>query len=631
MPVLEVNRTLIIGLGGTGAQICDQVVQRLQQTFGSVDRVPWVQFMVIDTDRNAPSLLRQRGDFVPIGLDSRTYGQLIEQPQAYSSLNLSAWTDLNTLRQSTETEHGTGNVRMLGRLSLMDAQSFGRVKRGVFERLTALRHLNQAQVQQYLDGHPDESGPSVRLRDAGAFRESRVLVVGSLCGGTGGGLAPEFGYLLQTMLQSEVTLAFFTLPHPQLPTAISPQSERLKKNAFHALIELNHSSYGDPPVFPSLSYPDGTSANLRRGSYTLPYLVAPNAPTGEAITELTVMVADRVYADLLSPEADPFPRLLATGIPEQDKQNQAHVFCTFGQASIEVPAAQIIESCAAKLLAETLERWMQVEPTEGADLSADLGLERSALTAALLQQLPEAWEAEITRAVREETEAPKPDLEVLNRKLAALHHFLGSGGEWQGQMVARGGQVFDSFFLAFRAHAGEVLLDHTRGPRVLAAEVDRLLADLILMTETVEAQADAGQEAAHTAWQAVVDAADQFRAALNRRHLLRSNRAGIRQAGTTLQATIQAYVQFQLATGIQAALQAHPSPDSGKSGLADRFQKVLTETRANLSALERRITALKARLEEKHRRSADERPPTTGLVVFEPQTTVRFGMNIAGY
>lgn len=623
MPVLEVNRTLIIGLGGTGAQICDQVVRQLQQTFGSVDRVPWVRFMAVDTDGNVSTLLRQQGDFFPIGLDTRTYSQLTDPTQAYSKLNLSTWTDPNTLRQSTETEHGTGNVRMLGRLSFMAPQSFYSVKQGLLERLSALRWLDQDQAQKRLSAYPDGSGLSVRLRDAGAYGESRVLVVGSLCGGTGGGLAPEFVYLLQTMLRSEVTLAFFTLPHPQLPTAISPQSERLKKNAFHALIELNHSSYGDPPAIPSLSYPDGTSANLRQGSYTLPYLVAPNAPTSEAITELTVMVADRVYADLICPESDPFPRLLATRMQERDEQHQAHVFCTFGQASIEVPAAQIIESCAAKLLAETLERWMQVEPVDDPDLSAALGLERSALTAALLQQLPEAWEANITRAVREATAAPRPDLEVLNREVPALHHFLGSGGEWQGHVMARGEQVFDSFFLAFQAHAGEVLLDHTRGPRVLAAEVDRLLADLILLTETVEAQASAGQEAAHTAWQAVVDAADQFREALNRRHLLRSNHAGIRQTGTNLQATIQIYVQFQLAIGIQAAFRTHPSPDSGKSGLADRFQRVLTETRANLRALERRITALKARLDEQHRRSADERPPITGLMVFEPQTTVQ--------
>jgi hypothetical protein len=583
MPVLEVARTLIIGLGGTGAQICDQVVHQLQQTFGSVDRVPWVKFMAIDTDGNAPTLLRQQGDFVPIGLDTQTYGQVIDPTQAYRRLNLNTWADLKTLRQSTETEHGTGNVRMLGRLSLMSEQSFGRVKKGLLERLTALRQLNQAQAQQHLEGYSDRSGLSIRLRDAGAFGDSRVLVVGSLCGGTGGGLAPEFGYLLQGLLQREVTLAFFTLPHPQLPAAVSPHAERLKKNAFHALIELNQSFHSNPPALPSLAYPDGTSADLHWDSYTLPFLVSPKSPTGEAITELTVMVADRVYADLIHPESDPFPQLLAARMQERDEQRQAHFFCTFGQASIEVPAAQIIESCTAKLLAETLERWMQVEPVDNPDLSAALGLERSALTAALLQQLPEEWEADITRAVREEIGAPRPDLEVLNRELTALHHLLGSGGEWQGQLRTREEQVFDSFFLAFQAHARQVLLDHTQGPRVLATEVERLLTDLIPLTETAETRADAEHEAENTVWQAVENAVDQFRAALNRRHLLRSNRVGIQQAGTNLRTALQTYVHFQLVTGVQAAFQTHLFPDTRTPALADRFQRVLTETQANLN------------------------------------------------
>ena len=449
------------------------------------------------------------------------------------------------------------------------------------------------------------------------------MVVGSLCGGTGGGLAPEFGYLLQSLFQDGRTLAFFTLPHSQLSTDISPHAERLKKNAFHALIELNHSFHSNPPALPSLAYPDGTSADLRRDSYTLLYLVAPKVPTGESITELTVMVADRVYADVIYPEADPFPRLLATRMQERDQQHQAHVFCTFGQVSIEVPAARIIESCAAKLLAQTLEQWMQVGLTDGPNLSAILGLERSVLTAALLQQLPEEWEADITRAIREETEAPSPDLEALNRELTALHHFLGSGGEWQVQLLARREQVFDSFFLTFQAHAGRVLLDHTQGPRVLATEVNRLLADLIPLTETVEARADAGQGAVSTAWQAVEDAVDQFRAALNRRHLLRSNRAGIRQARRNLQAAVDAYIHFQLETGVQAALQAHPSSDSREPGLVDLFQRVLMGTQANLRVLELRITALKARLEEQHQRSANEMPLTAGLVLFEPQMTVQ--------
>lgn len=216
MPVLEVTKTLIIGLGGTGVQICDQVVQQLEQTFGSVERVPWVRFMAVDTDGKVPALLRQRGDFVHIGLDTRAYRQVIDPREAHSRLNLNAWADLNTLHQHTRTEHGTGNVRMLGRLSLMADQSFGRVKHGLLDRLMALRQLSQAQVQQSLGGPPDGSGLSIRLRGAGLHGDIRVVVVGSLCGGTGGGLAPEFGYLLQSLFQDGRTLAFFTLPHSQL-------------------------------------------------------------------------------------------------------------------------------------------------------------------------------------------------------------------------------------------------------------------------------------------------------------------------------------------------------------------------------------------------------------------------------
>ena len=623
MPVLEVTKTLIIGLGGTGLQICDQVLQHLQQTFDSVEQVPWVQFMAIDTDGDAPTLLRQQGDFVPIGLDPRTYGQILDHPGAYGKLDVNGWTDQKTLRLKTGTDHGTGNVRMLGRLSLMAGESLERVRIGLLHRLTMLRQLSEAEAQQRLTLSSGGSDLELRFHAGVLSGDVRVVVVGSLCGGTGGGLAPEFGYLLNSLLHREMTLAFFTLPHSQLTAADSPHAERLKKNAFHALIELNQSFQVDPRLLPSFSYWDGSTADMRWDPYGLPFLVAPKSPSCAAVTGLTALVAERVYANIVHPDADPYRPLLAAGVPARDSQYQAHVFSTFGLATVELPAAQIIESCTAKLLADSLESWQHESPAEGLNLFTTLGLERASLTDALLQQPLASWEVNITSAVREETEAPRPDMNVLNRQLSVLHQFLRAGGEWQAQLLAQREQVFDSFFLNFQALVTQALLNHARGPRALAAEIERLLADLVPSAEVGDARSEAGQEGERTAWQNVEGTVVHFGTALNRRHLLRSNRAEIRQAGMNLQAAVHAYVHFQLATVIQAALQTRPSADSRKSGLIDRLQKVLTETKANLRILELRITALKARLDEQHRRSAQERPPTTGLVLYEPQTTVQ--------
>lgn len=616
----ELTKTLVIGLGSTGTQVCNGLIRRLEWEYGSADRAPWVQFMAIETNNNEPTPLKRRGDFVSIGLDTRTYSQILSNPQGYSKINLSSWADMMTLRKLKDTEGGAGNIRMVGRLTFLTEPNFSSVKRGLFTRLDTLRSLSEAEAFQKRGSLSDGSNPQVQFGSGG---QVRVYVVGTLCGGTGSGLAPDFGYFLRAGIvkQDEAIIGIFTLPHSDLTSTVDSNADKLKKNAYHALMELNHYHQASSDTLPPIHYPDGTQANLQVEPYDLPYIVAPSAPTKSAARALTELVADRVFMNIVSPDADPFS--VSVNAPLPDRDHQAHVFNTFGLSVVEFPAPQITEAASKKLLHGGLDNWQALKSDRVQNLTTSLGLDWNALVGSLLRRSADEWQSDLLKTAVSEIGEAKPDFQKLDRALGEIRKQVGSDGGLAEQLRAHRDQVVETIYLKFQAHARQALLDRTYGPQVLSMEVQALLGYLNQLHDAARENSGVAQAEAGDAWRKVDDGVAQLKAELKRKSLLNPNRANIEKAQAELRRAVREFAKLQVEASVHTSIQTHQTYGTIDLGVAEKLQRLLQRVLSNLHSLDGRITALKNRLYKDYEARASELPPINGLVLLEPRTTVQ--------
>ncbi|WP_221091516.1 tubulin-like doman-containing protein [Deinococcus aquaedulcis] len=621
MTTMDVTKTLVIGLGSTGTRVCNNLIRRLDWQYGSAKRAPWVEFMAVETNNNEPSTaLRDRGDFYPIGLDARVYGQILQDPQSHRKIQLDRWADMSTLRKLKDTEGGAGNIRMVGRLTFMTDPNFSKLKLALLDRITRLRDLQASEAQMKRGSLQDGSNPMISFGSGG---EIRVFVVGTLCGGTGSGLLPDFGYFLKSLplKETEKVIGIFTLPHEHLTSVVASNADRLKKNAYHALLELNHYHQAASGTLPPIHYPDGSVASMESHPYDLPYLVAPSAPTADGEAELNELVADRIFMNIISPEADPMSRAVDAPLPDRD--HQAHVFSTFGLSVVEFPAAQITEAAGKKLLFGALNEWHAFKSDRVTDLTSLVGADWHSLIPAYLQKPSEDWQKEVTAAVNSELGAAKLDFAKLDRALAALRQAVAPDGALSNQLRAQRDQVTERIYQRFSDHAHEVLLDRTRGPKVLSAEVQNLLSDLQDLHEVARANTAVSQAEAAEAWQKVETAVQRLRDEVKRVSFLNKNKGNIEAAQRDLRAGMREFARIQMESALYASIQTHRKYGEIDFGVAEHLQRLLQQVQTNLSNLDSRITAVKNKLYSDVEAKSTTLPPVNGLVLLEPRTTVQ--------
>lgn len=379
MERMEVIKTLVIGLGSSGIEVCDLLMERIRWELGDVKRAPWVEFLGIETNETVDTDLREQGDLLLLNLSAQQYSALLSGHQGYEErLRLSEWADYTVLRSlpGNAVKEGAGNIRMVGRLVFLF--HYDTISREVSKRLNNLRQLTQTAA---LDRRGELlNGENPPLEFVGNIR---IFVVGTLCGGTCSGMVSDFGFFLRlTALQDERIVGIFTLPPPNLTNAVERKAERYKKNAYAALTELNHyhlvNREGENPIV----FPDNRRSDFTQTPYDHPYLVFPSGITRSDIDLMHRTIADRIFLNIFAPRTDSFRRTVdAPQISEDDirgdRYGRAHVFLSMGIATIEYPAERIVAACTARQLAYTLRQWNSRTLNDGeiATRVSEIGLE----------------------------------------------------------------------------------------------------------------------------------------------------------------------------------------------------------------------------------------------------------------
>ncbi len=380
MSDLRVQKTLVVGLGSTGTRVCNALAERIEWEVGSLERAPWVEFLCIETNASERSRFNPGDNFKTLSLDATEYSDILNSPQNYNdSIALERWADINTLRQlkAGSVDAGAGNIRMVGRLALLYPRNYANIKNALTDRLARLRNLTPAEAKYKLNLN------AIGLETDVIFADGlRIIVTGTLLGGTCSGTAADFGILLQTITQkAERLMGIFTLPNPNYSIANdnSGLAELRKTNAYHALQELNqYHNYTDRDRYKSIKYYDKNYGeeilSPDETPYDMVYLVRSRETTSEDEAKLNSAVADRVFLNIFVPESDPMAQVVDGGVVPP-KNGRSFAFATFGLSTIEYPVRRIIEACKLKTLAHALRQWKD-RPLEGKldDHLDDMGL-----------------------------------------------------------------------------------------------------------------------------------------------------------------------------------------------------------------------------------------------------------------
>ncbi|HYF92036.1 MAG TPA: tubulin-like doman-containing protein [Symbiobacteriaceae bacterium] len=402
--------TLIIGLGGTGAEVLSRVRDRFFSALGPLENYPVIRYLWLDTDTIQEShvspwykrfrRIAQQLKFQPAEKVELT----VSNTEAYlSHLNeyqhIRRWVYPH-LTGKVSINEGAGQQRAYGRLAF-----FHNVDE-IRSRLdTAVRGLIRIDADRIALEHGLRTNPDTL----------NVIIVSSLAGGTGSGTFLDTAYLVRQLVgqlagNRRVTLMGFLL----LPAVFGgpDKMSRLYANGYAAMKELNHYNYSPPPERQSPladaersvehDYTLWWAANEQPATTTVTpfdvcYLVdgmneggaaASGEPQNETIFN---MVSEAIFQDfdisefgtakrssrdnLLQWLRDDAKPLVATD--DADLRLPKRYF-SMGLATITFPVERVRRACAAKLAMDVVDYWLRPSDEE---VGAQDYLERTFLNA----------------------------------------------------------------------------------------------------------------------------------------------------------------------------------------------------------------------------------------------------------
>jgi len=346
-----VSRSLVIAVGGTGHKIILDLRQRLLQKYGSLDRLPIVSFMLLDTDQAIFGKNPNYSDAANMDNADKIHTSVHGVEQLRRNLkeypHLRDWLDPRTL--SGDIHQGAGAVRARGRLAYF------------WNYDTIARRIEE----QYAEITKDASKAAAIKHGLTVSEGVTVYIVGSLLGGTGSGMFLDLAYTVKELLKSQRMLevvGIFSIPPNSSAVAVDN-----RPNAYASLLELNH--YTDvSTTFQAQYKADQPGLNNGEGNADPPfrytYLVDTSSPRANlgSVDKLVEMIGHSMFLDLTSEfqrqkksNRDNFDQFLTVPDDLGCPQN----YLSMGLAAIHFPKDKVVRACSARLARQIIERWTQ--------------------------------------------------------------------------------------------------------------------------------------------------------------------------------------------------------------------------------------------------------------------------------
>ncbi|WP_071189071.1 tubulin-like doman-containing protein [Trichormus sp. NMC-1] len=361
-----INRTICIGLGGTGRDVLMRIRRLIVDRYGDLNNLPIVSFVHIDTDKAATQVTGIRTGSTYHGVDlsfkesekvSATMSSKdvtmfvdgLERRSEYSSYgpydHIGIWFPPQLLRNIKAVEEGAKGIRPVGRLAFFN--NYQKIKTAIE---TAERRTRGHESLLLKSGLRIEPGLN-------------IFVVGSLCGGTGSGMFLDVAYSLRNLYgeQGAQILGYLVIS-PEL----YGNTPNMSANTYAALKELNY--YSNPSTEFKACYDIENLSIIQEKRPPFDYAYLLSQQTGseyEILTQgkLCNVIAHKIALDFsgeLAPVIKGNRDNFLQHIIQSDKHPRPNSqrYLTFGLSAIYFPRDTIIQIALTKVSSELVKFWL---------------------------------------------------------------------------------------------------------------------------------------------------------------------------------------------------------------------------------------------------------------------------------
>lgn len=336
------GRAVIIGLGGTGQKALLEIKRNFQNNCGTVPSS--IRFLVLDTDQPEQPLRDVHGGVVEFTANEFCRLRVSLVRAAIRSPYVQDWWISYPAIDTVAITDGAGGIREMGRLALFSC--IDQVKRRIDTVYNEMKAYGSAERME---------------RDGFLLLEGseQVIVVGSLSGGTGGGLFFDMSILCHA-LGGE---SFRYMAYVVMPWVYRNLANTAYANTYAGLTELNQLASLSARQPLSIRYSDNLECKLEECPYHIVNLVDGLCDNGERITsasDLAGFIGESVYhltgalgVHAKSVYDNIMTRKRELG-PTRWKGCKA-LYSAIGVANIRYPAPEIHRAQSCELTAELLD------------------------------------------------------------------------------------------------------------------------------------------------------------------------------------------------------------------------------------------------------------------------------------
>ncbi len=364
---MRIRPTLFVGLGTSGVEIIAHFRRMMYEQFTRAG-LPCFQYIGIETNADAKPPDEDyrfdeygRIDFLRTTVDNmpavRVY---LDDTRPEFLPDLKRWLDPSLLINENAVEKGANHVRMLGRLALW--KNWDRVQTALSNAFANLGDDKRRTHSEHIlkDRLPDQDPPP-RVSPG-----CNVFMLGTLCGGTCGGMLIDIAYQVRAILSAgSVQLPPGTNPNiyaivTVLDDVLSKQQDRARQaaNCWASLLELDH--YMDNRTHYDYSMPGAAQfARTHEPPVTFVQLVSRSNILGELFPgsvenfkgdELNRMIALKIFNNIFT-EVDisietEMVNLIAQGSQQRNLKQRTRTMISFGVSAMWNPKYKFAEAFA---------------------------------------------------------------------------------------------------------------------------------------------------------------------------------------------------------------------------------------------------------------------------------------------
>ncbi|PSF39378.1 hypothetical protein C7H19_00910 [Aphanothece hegewaldii CCALA 016] len=361
-----IKKTICIGLGGTGRDVLMRIRRLIIDKYGSLDELPVISFLAIDTDKDALQTTGLRTGNTYQGeeivftdseriaatmtpVDVNTFRQELKDQYKYNRPgpchHIARWFPPQLVEHIKAIQDGAHGIRPVGRLTFF--HNFRKIQKAIESAENRTRGHEGVLLKK---GFNVEQGLN-------------IFVVGSLCGGTGSGMFLDVAYTIRRMYSEKETQLFGYL-------VVSPQlygdTPNMNGNVYAALKELNYYSTPQTTFDTCFDLQNLIEIQESRPPFDFTYLVSNQTAKDYKIIDknkLTNVIAHKITLDFcgelasaLKEQRDNFRLQMLSADEHPFKMTQRYL--TFGLASVYFTRDIIVQVALNRLELNLTKFWL---------------------------------------------------------------------------------------------------------------------------------------------------------------------------------------------------------------------------------------------------------------------------------